>query len=484
MTSAVRRLVFGLVLVSCAYFVQGAGANQSSRYALVRALVEDHQFAIDRLASSTFDRSVVGVGSYSDKAPGLSLLAAIPYALGARLAQPRGAVEPDPLALHLVTLATVSLATAFAALLLLDLLAELGIGCAAAVLAVLGWVLGTNAFAYATLFYAHQLVAALIVIAIAGVHRIARGAPRLIGFGVGFALGMIVISEYPCAVLVAGLAAYACTTAGVRRCLPIALGAVMPLVVLAIYNTACFGAPWRPGYGSLAHAGFAAAVQHGLMGIGWPDVRVAGELLGGSYRGLLPLSPFLILALPGMVWLFDRNRRLAVLCIASFFGFVLLMSGFEFWHGGAAMGPRYLVPVLPFAVIPAAVAIDRSGTGRKVGALLVAVSIAICTMCVAVRPEFPDAPQTVPPVAGMAVPDYRRPIVDIAMPMFARGALGAKATRTGWIGWVGTQKPGHDNDAYNLGELFGLSGLPSLIPLALIWIAFGVALVRATRAPA
>lgn len=478
-----RRIVFLVVLASSAYFVQGAGANQSSRYGLVRALVEGHELSIDRYASTTFDRSLVGVISYSDKAPGLSLVAAIPYALGVRWLQPRATLEPDPVALHLLTLLTIGLATAFAAVLLLGLLAELGVSERASVIAVLGWTLGTNALAYTGLFYAHQLVAALLVIAIAAIHAAARGAPRLAVFGAGVALGVATISEYPCGVLVAAVAAYAARRIGLRRCLPIVLGGAVPLAVLAIYNTACFGAPWRLGYGTLATPAFAEKMSHGLMGIGWPRPRVVGELLVGSYRGMLPLSPFLVLAAPGMVWLVRRHRAFGLLCAGSFIGYVLLISGYAVWDGGAAMGPRHLVPVLPFAIVAVAVAVDRLRAGRVIGAILVAVSVAICTICVSVRPEFPDAQSLYAPVKGMEVPDYQRPITTIALPLFARGELGAKATFRGFIGWTGQQSAGHVDDAFNLGELVGLAGVASLIPLLLVWVAAAIALVPKLKTP-
>ncbi|HEX2685720.1 MAG TPA: hypothetical protein VHN14_03840, partial [Kofleriaceae bacterium] len=181
-------LLFALVMVSCSYFVQGAGPNQNSRYGLVRALVEDHTVQIDAYRTTTHDISTDGGHWYCDKAPGLSLVAAVPYALGVRLAQPDDP-EPHGLAIHLLTLATCSLATAIAAVLLLHVLVGLGLGLGASLVAVVAWVLGTNAFAYAGLFVAHQFVAALLVIALAGIRAAGRDVRRASrwGFGAGLA---------------------------------------------------------------------------------------------------------------------------------------------------------------------------------------------------------------------------------------------------------------------------------------------------------
>lgn len=483
-----RRFLFAISFVTCAYFVQGAGANQSSRYALVRALVEDHVLSFDRLATTTFDRAVVGVTTYSDKAPGLSLAAALPYALGLRLAQPGDGVEPDPLALHLVTLATVGLASAFAAMLLFDLLVGYGLGATASLLAVLGWILGTNALAYATLFYAHQFVAALLVIALAGIRAFQLGErPRALGVGIGFALGLAAISEYPAISLAGGLGIYALATLGVRRTLPMILGAIVPAIVLAAYNTACFGAPWALGYHALANETFQAGMSGGIAGIGAPDARVLGALLVGEYRGLLPLSPFLVLAVPGYVFLWRRARPLAILCLASFVGYFVLMSGYKFWDGGAALGPRHVIPALPFAIIAVAFALDRARGYLYAALPLLAWSIALCLICTAVRPELPDGEIFVATAPGLAVPDYHHPLRTIAVPMFLAGELSAKATQHGWIGFVRTQKRGHGDDAYNLGERMGLDGAASLLPLLAAWALLTWAACRrspSARAPA
>src|SRR4029079_11139168 len=73
--------LFILTLISVAYFYAGGGWNQNAQFDLTRAIVERGTFAIDAFAGNTGDISRYGVHIYANKAPGLSLLAAIPYAL-------------------------------------------------------------------------------------------------------------------------------------------------------------------------------------------------------------------------------------------------------------------------------------------------------------------------------------------------------------------------------------------------------------------
>ena len=74
--------VLGLTLfMSYAWFYQAGGWNQNSRFDLVRAMVEDGSFRIDRFEKNTGDDSKKDGHYYCDKAPGASWLCTPPYAL-------------------------------------------------------------------------------------------------------------------------------------------------------------------------------------------------------------------------------------------------------------------------------------------------------------------------------------------------------------------------------------------------------------------
>ncbi|HTR49106.1 MAG TPA: hypothetical protein VMJ10_00285 [Kofleriaceae bacterium] len=474
--SPLSRLVFALVVVTCAYFVQGGGDNENSRYALVRSIVERGTFRIDAYRRSTLDIATFDGHWYSDKSPGFSFVAAAPYALGARIAQPSDDVDPQPFALHLVTLATCGLAAAFAAVALLDVLVRLGVSRVAALLAVLGWIFGTNAFAYATMFYSHQFAASLLVLAFAALHRELPAAA-------GFATGVAVISELTVAPLALLVAAFALSKLGWRCALRFAVASLPPVVVLALYNASCFGSPLHVGYQSLADPYFEQGMSH-LFGFGAPNVEVMGMMLASQFRGLLPVSPFLVLAVPGWyVMLRARQTRvLGAACVLGFVGMLVLLSGYAFWWGGSSFGSRHFVPALPLLVIPVAFAIDRMRRSwlRGVAIALVAASIAICTVCVGIQPELFDAHMKKGPAPELPIADPRQPLSDTIWPLFRLGYVSNKATFHSRFKYAANE-PGHDADAYNLGELLGLDGTNSFLPLVAIWAAFGFAIVRRLR---
>lgn len=490
---ALRLSLFFSVALAASWFAQGGAMNQNSRYDLTRAVVEEGTLRIDRYADNTlYDRATFNGHTYSDKAPGLALAAAPVYAITRHLG-PTSPPErsPDTFELHLLTFFVIGLASAFASVALFDLLVSLGFSHGASALSVIAWALGTNAAGYATIFVSHQFVAALFIGSFVSAYRSREADEKrsraLLALS-GFLASWAVVSEYPAAPLAALAMAYALWVAGLRKAWPFVAGAAVPALVLGGFNAACFGSPFRLGYTQLANDHFRGVIASGFMGLQAPRAKVLKHILFGEFRGLLPMSPFLVFAVPGAVTMLrdTAKRPYAIGCVAGFVYGLVLVSAYPLWHGGAGMGPRYLVQSLPFAVplvaagfswafsLPRAV---RAAASTLAFAMVFA-AVAICTMTVAVMPELPDIRRPGAPVAGMVDPDMLHPLREFVIPLFVRGALSVKAALPG--GRYGFATPTeHGLDAFNLGERMGLSGLASLAPLLVGWM---IALVVALRA--
>jgi hypothetical protein len=94
--------------------------------------------------------------------------------------------------------------------------------------------------------------------------------------------------------------------------------------------------------------------QSGFFGIRPPSFEIFVTLLFSS-RGLLILSPVLIMGVIGTVLLYRRGRRAEALVIAGVtLAYVAYNSGYYLPFGGGTPGPRFLTTMLPFLAVPIA----------------------------------------------------------------------------------------------------------------------------------
>ncbi len=123
--------------------------------------------------------------------------------------------------------------------------------------------------------------------------------------------------------------------------------------------------------------------QKGFFGIGVPSLKVLATLLFDS-RGLLTISPVLIMGAIGTVMLYRRGRRAEALTIGGIcLCYVGYNSGYYLPFGGGFMGPRFLTTMLPFLAVPLGIAFKRF-PGPTIA--LAAVSIATTVIATITHP--------------------------------------------------------------------------------------------------
>jgi hypothetical protein len=469
-----------LLLASYAYFLPAPAWNESSRFDLVRSLVERQRIDIDPYHLNTEDKAFRDGHFYSDKAPGAAFLAVPAYAAYYSWLRVRDAPLPQAVpesvlrggkavqqlapgeriflntsfrrAVYLCNLSTNALAGAALGVLFFLVLVRRAVPPRLALAATAALALGTPVFAYSTMFYGHVLAAAFLFAAFALLGPLFPTAdatpPRRLAIA-GLLLGMAILCELP-----AGLGAAAIGIFGLirlprdnrlRGLLWLSAGAAPALLALAVYQLAAFGSPLATGYNHLHNPDFAQGMGRGLLGVSWPrPAALFGMLLGGS-RGLLYISPVLALAFLGLVVALVRriDRPLWTAAVAVVAAFFLMSAGYYMWWGGAALGPRHVVPALPFLALglPAAVLAGKSGGARRAVLilllLLLVVSVVNQTAAVAVSALVPSA--------GDVLREH-------VYPPLLRGkvaVLGGSA---------------------NAGLLLGLRGPASLLPLLALWL--------------
>ncbi len=450
-------LLVAMAFIAYSYWIpRGPLANSDTRIALTRAIVDDHTLSIDRYAAGLVDRSAYRGHYYTDKAPGVSL-AAVPVYASLRVALPAAFFSDELFFVvrYLLTTMVVSLPSALFVGLLWRFLLPLAGRRRAALLAI-AYALGTMTWALSALLYSHALAATCLFVAFMLLYRGSRTrqAAGVFDMAVAGLLGGISICfEYPAGLVAAVLAVYAAAltwrsgTAAAWRSLAAFLAAgAAGVAPVPLMNLAVYGNPLSQGYAYLHGAAqFRNGMSHGMEGVGLPDLTALWGITFSPYRGLFFLSPFLLLAMPGLYYMLrQRSQRLpGMICTAAAGLMLVFNSSYYFWDGGVSLGPRHFMPALPFLIVPIAVAMRRQ-PWRRLAPWLIGISITVITLCCTTVLIF--------------LPGILNPVVDLALYHLVHGP-----TPNNW------------------GLLLGLHGEFSLLPLYVGEALLAAALIRTLR---
>ena len=470
-------LIFLILLTCYAYFPpRWADWNQNSRLNLVMAIVDRGELNIDHYIggfTSTGDYAAYGEHLYSTKAPGSAFLGVPVYWVYQRfLGQDftvtiLGAIDsrqafletlnaagtgllPEKLqaaiALSLLTLVLVSIPSALLGVALYAFCGKFNLSRGARIAAVLLYGLATIAFPYSGAYYGHQIVAVLLFLAFYLAFLINRSKRSPVwGIAVGLMLSFAVITEYPAVIIAVAVALYLLfKRPSLRTFAYMVMGASPPTFLWMAYNMAIFEKPIAFGY--LYAPFFRQVNKEGFFSLVGPQMDALWGITFSPYRGLFFLSPILLLAIPGFIILFRRRMRRAetLVCLWAFLCFLAFNMSSLIWDGGHAVGPRYLVPMLPFLALPLAVCLESCA--RRKGLIFLTGLAAIWSL-------FAVWAET---LGGQQFPGYaRNPLFEHSLPSLLRNDF-----------------------ARNVGTVLGLPGWVSLIPLIALVSALGASLVR------
>ena len=456
--------------VSYAYFYQAGGWNQNSRFALVRAILERHTLQIDAYEQYTGDKAIAHGHTYSDKPPGVAFLAVTPTLVAREISR---AFHINPVGnrglmwtSYVATLCTSGLFAMIAALLVMRLSLRWGYSRRAAIFAATAYAVASPAWCYATLFMEHAVSAGCLMLAYVATLKLGDGRNEQAWF-VGLWTGLAVLTEYQTAIPLFFVVTLALMAVRDRRTSNLAgvvariiAGGLVSGVALLVHNDLAFGSPLQLGYAVPDSP--IGQLHMSFFGLTYPTWWRLREILVGSYRGLLPVSPLIALTPLGLAILArtpsHRRPVIAAVVVAGFY--VLLNASYYYWEGGWAYGPRQFMPALPFLALGLAPLWDL---GRRWGRILLSAGwlwgVALTLIAVSTTPQPPAPSQIDAPVRELLWPAFKDGDLSLNNQSFIDYRAQADLLR------------GHPelHAGWNLGELAGLHGLPSLVPLGLVW---------------
>lgn len=468
--------------------------NEMVRIYTVRALVEDHRYAIARREVSpsgqVSDHSAVydqwGYVNdkalrcddpnaprpnctgwlYAGKAPGLAFLGAPVYAAQRLLWQVTGQGQPGKAAIvwwlrfWVVVLPSI-IGFLWLARHLRQQLDDPQLGLAV----TLAGAFGSLSLTYGQMFAGHQVCGLLLLLQYAATWQAGRSGGRGWLVAAGFGAAAAAAVEFPAgpAAIVLGLWLL------LRRRQPadvlwLALGAALPAVLLGHHNYSAFGKPWALPYAFLENPDFVRDIAPGVFGISLPNREKLVGSLFSPFTGLYFWAPWVTLAWLGAArvvrrepapiadaaaadfWFSRRSAALAAFAVVGYFLF--FQTSHSLWRGGWVVGPRYITALVPFAVLAAGHGLDAlTGGAARVGRLALGVSgvaaIVVTGLATAICQGFPF--------------EVYNPLPEVVAPLLARG----------WVFWSPLQAAG-------VPRLW--SALPYFAALlaACVWLAWSV----------
>jgi hypothetical protein len=444
----------------------------------MRAVVEKGQLHYRGIRVPTHDTVTRNGQVYPNKAPGISLSGVAPYFLISRL---KGVIigfsSEDFYHLfscYLITVLLVGLPCALGGVIFFRLLGLFHPAAIPRLICTLALFLGTPAFAYSTVLYGHMVSSVLTMVGFYLLYKyliLEPGSPRAgwYIFLAGLASGWAVVTEYPTALIVTVLAIYCFIHSifrnGIRsfRFGYFILGLIIPAGVMIGYNYLVFDNPFYIAYFDEKAAPHKAYQQGGILGLNIHArqfLKALYQTSFGPFRGFFHLSPFLILIVPGIFYFAQKKGKRALLItlwilVSAYF---FINSIYPYWYGGKALGARHAMEILPYLVLLAFFFVIRF---PRLSALLAALSIFFMLVATSVRPEEYAA----------------HPFRDLYFYAFQNGNLSLNHEATFQTNAVISSS----YNAFNLGEIAGMKGRLSLVPLYLIWMIGGVFMFQYSR---
>ncbi len=369
--------IFLTIFLVYAFFISDYGGNwmADSLISSAMAFVDTGSFIIDDYIKAPQDNAIFNGHYYSGFAPGASFLVMPLYFLIKPLLNllPVSVFGFPQLQFKVIImniLATVFLtipASALLSVLIYKFLDNFTTRKKYKLLITFFFAFGTIIFVHSTGFYRRPITLFLAFLSFYLMYKIKnnqiRSSPKIL-FLIGLLLGVSIFIEYSMFIVVGLLSLYLLTFLRNKKILWYLLGLLIPLIALMIYHYFIFNDPFTTPYMHRASPRAQSIKTFSdVLTINFSSER-AFELTFGLSRGLFISSPILLLSLLGLFYFF-RNKpkknllEIILIVLIAFSYFLFNVSQVDIWEAGCSFGPRFMIQVLPFLIIPMVFTFNR-----------------------------------------------------------------------------------------------------------------------------
>lgn len=469
-TKNVYKFLIVYLLLVYGYFYQSGFLDEQARFDMVRSIAMHKQlYSLSPLNATEY--VVFEKKHYCVKPPGGIFLGVIPFWVGFHFSNLFDLAQQVKwsINLHIATVFSVSLISAFGACAVYSIAAFMAKSSAIGLLLTFIYSLATLIFPYSTLFYGNVISGALLIISFAIIFFEAHKEQKrpLSGFGEimkiiisGVCGGYAVTAEYPTLLIAGIIGLYVLLSykkLSLRHIVLWGFGFLLGFGVIFWYNNHIFHNPLKTGYSLYGNPENQVNLEQtkGFLGISKTDFNILYAITLSTYKGLFYYNPVLLLApISALIgWFLNRRFRLEI--VISFLIVVIFLifnasygtSTILFW-GGNSCGPRRIVPMIPFLVVLLAV-----GCRYLIWLIipLGMLSFVNMTFCTAIHPYY-DC-------------NLQRPFKNY---LFKYYLMGRYAIHN--YGMFSNDPVTEDSMAWNIAKLLKVKGMYQLIPaLLIIW---------------
>src|SRR3989344_3807368 len=219
---------------------------------------------------------------------------------------------------------------------------------------------GTLIFVYSTGYYRRPIAILLCFLAFYLLYKMKHQhlliTPQLL-FLIGFILGFAVFIEYTMFILVGFMCLYLLTFMRTKKLLWFIIGIIIPLILLLTYHYYIFEDPFTTPY---MHRASPRAQSITSLSDVFNNLPTSETIFGVTFsfeRGIFIYSPIILFSFIGIILFFKGRQKkhfteMIIITLIAFSYIIFNASQLDIWSAGCSFGPRFLMPALPFLMIP------------------------------------------------------------------------------------------------------------------------------------
>jgi len=244
---------------------------------------------------------------------------------------------------------------------------ELGFSAGTSRFVSVGAIFSTMMWPYAKTHYPQPAVALLVLLAVYSAYkwRVREKASWL--WLLSTACGLAVMFRLSSVIIIPPLIVYLSLSKTREKrwhwFFPMILCLGVGFAITAGLNSLRFGSPFETGYHEVV---FDNPPLYGLYG-----------LLFSPGKGIFFYAPILVLSLVALITFFQDYPAEGYLILGLWVCYIAFYSPYKYWTGGFNWGPRFLIPIIPLAVLPLGMLLENKKIWGGKGAFILLFSLGI-----------------------------------------------------------------------------------------------------------